>query len=156
MKKRVFLRRVDGSKKNNTNARICLPEKFNAPLIIGRKEARGGGNDDDDDEKKKNKKKDSHVVATEKTEMMFVGLENEPLLEEEHVEVTKRCLRSDNGNESVAVQVKPIGKAPVYIQTDSKNLKQLKRNQPVFLLKGQTMFLRYSARTKGFAVAFVV
>ena len=155
MKKRVFLRRVDGSKKNNTNARICLPEKFNAPLIIGRKEARGGGNNDDD-EKKKNKKKDSHVVATEKTEMMFVGLENEPLLEEEHVEVTKRCLRSDNGNESVAVQVKPIGKAPVYIQTDSKNLKQLKRNQPVFLLKGQTMFLRYSARTKGFAVAFVV
>jgi len=159
--KRVFLRRVDGSKKNNTNARICLPEKFNEPLIIGRK---NGKKRDDGG------KEDSSVVAggknatttttttttkTTTTELMFVGLENEPLLEEEHVEVTKRCLRSD-GNESVAVQVKPIGKAPVYIQTDSKNLKQLKRNQSVFLLKGQTMFLRYLDRTKGFAVAFVV
>ena len=153
--RRVFLRRVDGSKKNKTNARICLPEKFNAPLIIGRKKALRGGSDDDDDEKKK-KNNATTTTTTETTEMMmFVGLENEPLLEEEHVEVTKRCLRSD-GNESVAVQVKPIGKALVYIQTDSKNLKQLKRNQSVFLLKGQTMFLRYSPRTKGFAVAFVV
>ena len=157
--KRVFLRRVDGSKKNNTNARICLPEKFNEPLIIGRKNGKkrddGGKEDSSVVAGGKNATTTTATTTETTTELMFVGLENEPLLEEEHVEVTKRCLRSD-GNESVAVQVKPIGKAPVYIQTDSKNLKQLKRNQSVFLLKGQTMFLRYLDRTKGFAVAFVV
>ena len=33
-----LLWRVDGSRKNKTTARICLPEKFNEPLIIWREQ----------------------------------------------------------------------------------------------------------------------
>ena len=49
--KKFFLRRVDGSKKMKTNLRICLPEKCNVSLIIGRekkskKTTKGDGKED--------------------------------------------------------------------------------------------------------------
>ena len=50
MMKKFFLRRVDGSKKMKTNLRICLPEKCNVSLIIGRekkfKKAKGDRKED--------------------------------------------------------------------------------------------------------------
>ena len=147
---KVFLRRVDGSRKNKTTARICLPEKFNEPLIIGREQKRGsreeggggggrGGNNGEGN-------------GGSSMTPVFVGLENEPMVEDEHVQVTK--MRLGERTSGVAVQVKAIGKSAVYIQSDSKTISQLKRNSSALLLKGQTMFLGYE--NKEFRIAFVV
>ena len=144
-----------------TNLRICLPEKCNVSLIIGRekkskKTAKGDGKEDKEEGGGGRSPSSSPGRSTQNPSCpLFVGLENEPLLEEEHVQVTKRRLGGGE-NENVAVEVKAIGKSAVYIQSDSKNLSELKRNLPAFLQKGQTMFLRYVNNTKEFAVAFVV
>ena len=144
-----------------TNLRICLPEKCNVSLIIGRekklkKTTKGDGKEDKEEGGGGRSSSSSPGRSTQNpSSPLFVGLENEPLLEEEHVQVTKRRLGGGE-NENVAVEVKAIGKSAVYIQSDSKNLSELKRNLPAFLLKGQTMFLRYVNNTIGFAVAFVV
>ena len=145
-----------------TNLRICLPEKCNVSLIIGRekkkskKTTKGDKKEDKEEGGGGRSPSSSPGRSTQNpSRPLFVGLENEPLLEEEHVQVTKRRLGGGE-NENVAVEVKAIGKSAVYIQSDSKNLSELKRNLPAFLQKGQTMFLRYVNNTIGFAVAFVV
>ena len=103
---KVFLRRVDGSRKNKTTARICLPEKFNEPLIIGESKKEVVEKKEEEEEEGGN---NGEGNGGSSMTPVFVGLENEPMVEDEHVQVTK--MRLGERTSGVAVQVKAIGKS---------------------------------------------